>query len=393
MTFYIAGNLLNHNNWAALYPPDGATNLLETPFNLITHQMLSHVPKQMTAIYMYSPLTACVFAPFAWLSPGVSMAVWEMVSLAALFVSARLMHLVTGRSAGSFFWMALLFLPVFHTILIGHLGIALGIMPLALGMYLLLREKPFAAGLAWSLLLLKPQFVPSTLLVVGALALAGKIRSAAGLGLGFALLTAIMYFVLPGGIAVAWLHSFRLSDTLFTDPRYGYPRYLVCSIPGTLIDMTPRDHRQIVKLVTYALAAVIGLFTLWRATMCLRRDTNNITARLPYVFLLSIAVLPLVLPHFVSYDFCIFAIFGMLVFGYRWSAHEFVLKRDCILAWIIANLYLILWMFAPKALAQPLIMVAVSFELYRRLIVYGKDDLTVSRFEAQATATPDIAAA
>ncbi len=67
---------------------------------------------------------------------------------------------------------------------IGHVGIVIGLLPLSLGLWLLVKNKPILAGLIWSLIFLKPQFLPVVLLIVAALALNGFFKCAAGLAIG-----------------------------------------------------------------------------------------------------------------------------------------------------------------------------------------------------------------
>jgi hypothetical protein len=367
MTFYIAGKLVLAGRASDIYPPFDATSWLSTPFNQYAHQILTALPARTTAIYMYSPLTAAVFVPFGALDPQTALVCWQVASVAAIAACAWLFAQLTGRSFGSFFWMSILFFPTFDTLLIGHLGIILGMLPLALGFFLATRNRPWLAGFCWALLLLKPQLLPSAFVIAGALALIGRWQCAAGLVSGMVALGALSIVSLSPTVTQLWLHSFSLTDTILSDARYGYPKYLVCSMPGVIVQAVPFAWRSIAKLVTYGAAAAIGLHCVWFARNLLKKhpDTN---AALPMVFVISIFVLPLVLPHFLFYDMCVFALVGMVIFGYRWASIDISLRSHAIVGWIVCDLYLILWMFVSKPLSQPIVLVACAAWLYVRIL-------------------------
>ena len=251
----------------------------------------------MKALYMYSPLTALVCGPFGAFSYKWALVAWQALSMMALAVCARLFARLTARPFASLFFMASLFFPIFHTLLIGHLGITLGMLPMALGFYLLMKGRPWLAGLCWSLLLLKPQLLPAIFLIAGALLLTGRWQCAAGLVSGTVALGIFAIATMSLSLTQAWLHSLSFSDNIFSDPRFGYPKYLVCSMPGAIVQALPVSMRSVAKMVTYGAAALIGLHALWFARNLLKQHKNSPMA-LPMVFVISIFVLPLVLPHF-----------------------------------------------------------------------------------------------
>ena len=380
MTFYLAGKLVTLGRSGDLYPPLTATSFLETPFNQFAHQTLPALSQAATAIYMYSPLTAVIMAPFGFLTPEAAMVAWQVFSILCLLLSALLMSHATGRSALTFFFTAFLFLPVFHTLLIGHLGIALGILPLALGYFLLSKEKFFLAGLAFSLLALKPQFFPIALLTAGALALTRRFHCALGLALGALIMSLLSVLACGPDILKVWFASFRLSDTIFSDPRYGYPKYLVCSMPGALVQLAPMSARSLAKLSTYGLGGAIGLHALWAARAQILKAPDWKQA-LPVVFLIGCLVLPLVLPHFLFYDLCIMALAGMIVFGHKWKALDVTLRAHGIAYLTVCNIYLIAWMFAGINIWGPVVLVVLLSVLYLRVMHFLKQTESVERFQ------------
>lgn len=366
MTFYLAGKLVLSGQANDMYPPLSATNLIDTPFNHYAHSVLSTLAPQMTAIYMYSPLTALALTPFGALDSQWAMVAWQVSCAVALLVSAVLMHKVTGRSAWSLFFASIIFLPVFHTVLIGHLGIVMGILPLALAFYLLHKDKQFFAGLAFSLLLLKPQFLPAAMLICGALAVTGRFACSLGLVSGAVALTGLTYLVFGGDIIKAWLSSFRLSDTIFSDPRYGYPRYLVTSMPGAIVQSLPMAARGTAKAVTYGLAFLVGMHALYMSRQLLIKH-GGLKNTLPILGITSLLVLPVVLPHFLCYDLCVLSLAGMFIFGQYWPGLDRVVRVHALMGWLACNIYLITWMFT-SIKAEPLVLVAILTFLYARIM-------------------------
>jgi hypothetical protein len=379
--FYVAGRLVAEGRPSELYPDPSAPSFSTAPFNAFAHQIFPDLPSDDTSVYMYSPLVAWLFAPYSRLSPSLSMAAWQLTSIGAMALCALLLAPVTGRSFRDTFWMSLLFFPVFHTLLIGHLGIVAGLLPLCAGYVGVLRGRPFSGGVAWSLLLLKPQFLPTVLVIVGALALTGRLRCLLGFSSGLVVLTALTAWLLPG-VGSKWLSAMKLSDTIFTDPQYRYPVHLVSSLPAVGLHLLPQLVRGVVKLVGYGLAALIGLHALWRSWQLIRLKAPDPTPSLGLIFLLGIGVLPLVVPHFLSYDLSILAIAGIVMQGRAWSEVETLrLRRLSWLYLLSVNAYVVLFMFVSARLAQPVLLVAILVFLYVRLLGIARDRIMAPAVE------------
>jgi hypothetical protein len=383
---YVAGRLVADGRGSELYPDPSATSFSTAPLNVFAHQILPDLPPDDTSVYMYSPLVAWLFAPFSLLSPSLSMAAWQLTSIGALALCALLLAPVIGRSVPDAFWLSLLFLPVFQTLLIGHLGIVVGLLPLCAGYVSVLRGKPFWAGIAWSLLLLKPQFLPTVLLIVGALTLTGHLRCLLGFSSGLVVLTALTAWLFPG-IGPKWLSAMKLADTIFTDPQYRYPIHLVTSLPAASLALLPHQARDVVKLVAYGLGALIGLHALWRSWRLLTGKAPDPTSSLPLILLLGIGVLPLVVPHFLTYDLSILAVAGVVMHGRDWSGVEMLrLRRISWLYLLSVNAYVVLFMFVSTRLAQPVLLVGVLVLLYVLLLGVAKDRTTAAEDRVMAEA-------
>lgn len=142
-------------------------------------------------------------------------------------------------------------------------------MPLALGYGLLNRGKEVAGEWFGGALLLKPQFLPTALLVCGALFLSKRPKATIGFALGLLIFGLATVFALGPDSFVQWLNSFKMSDTIFAKAGYQFPAYMVVSLPAVIVQTFP--GLAATKIVAYGLAALIGLFALWRGHHDLKR--------------------------------------------------------------------------------------------------------------------------
>src|SRR5262245_104764 len=177
MTFYVAGHLAAHGRSSELYPESDAQSFIDSRFDKAVHALLPQLPKATTGAYMYTPLVAGFFAPFSFFGPNLSLFFWQTLSVLALAICCLLLARLTAAKANEVFFLAFLYAPVFLTLWAGQLGLGFGLLPLCVGYYLLFRRQPFAAGLVWSLLLLKPQYFFAAAFVGLVAALAGRFKA------------------------------------------------------------------------------------------------------------------------------------------------------------------------------------------------------------------------
>ncbi len=370
MTFYPVGKLILAGRASDIYPPPTAPSLVEAPFNKYVHELLKFIPPQYVGIYMYSPLMALLLAPFAMGGATEALIAWQLLSIMVLALVAYICGRGERSRALDYFFMFSLFCPVFHTLLIGHLGIVVGLLPLALGYVFLSRGREGVAGFVWGSLLLKPQFLPAAMLVSGSLFLAKRPRAALGLFCGLVTFGLLSCFALGPQIFFDWLKSFKMSDSIFAHAGYGFPAYMVVSLPAVLLQFFPFEARAQAKIFIYGLAAFIGLFALWRSTLILRgnvisgmkapfnekaEDGSTISepmrkyqAAVSLVMLIGLLVLPLVLPHFLFYDMCGLALIAVLAYqGHLCESERIRVWQIRILTWWVLNLYYVSFMFLP----------------------------------------------
>lgn len=381
MTFYPVGKMVVAGLAQNIYPPPSAMSFVDAPFNLYVHQLLTFLPKQYVAVYMYSPLMALFFVPFSFMTPQHALIAWQGLSIIVLALVAWLSSRGDRWLAIEYFSMLALFCPVFHTLLIGHLGIVVGLLPLALGYGLLSRGKEVAGGMVWGALLLKPQFLPTVLLVCGALFFSKRPKATIGFALGLLIFGLATVFALGPDSFVQWLNSFKMSDTIFAKAGYQFPAYMVVSLPAVIVQTFP--GLAATKIVAYGLAALIGLFALWRATTILNGakpaiqstidsvgSARSHRAALALVMLEGLFVLPLVLPHFLFYDFCGIGLLAVIAGqGHLWGVEAGRVKFLRQATWWCCNLYYLSFMFlsvAPLKQWYALLLVAVfAFFFYK----------------------------
>jgi Glycosyltransferase family 87 len=408
MTFHAAGWIVQHGELDKLYPPHTATGFAGMPFDVIAHQLLPKMPAHSVAEFMYMPLAGAIFVPFSFLPLSFSLFAWQMLSLAAVFLSAQLMWLglsrkgagaskvqsgvesidasVEGQTEGATIdWSgvflrataSLFVIPVCLTIWIGQVGAVFGMLPLASGFFLLHRKKTFAAGLIWSLALLKPQFLVPVAVISFALLLQKKYQAAVGIVVGLALIGIVNVVAFGPSLNLEWLNCLRISDLVYSDPRSGISTQIATSLPRSLILLLPIAAHPELKLAVYGLAGAIllsAIATIWMVQQRVERlvGSGGIDV-VSIACLVGIFVTPLVMPHFFLYDYCLFAL--ALPFAFSSALPTSISLRFKQLMFgtiLLVNLYSIIVMAAHK-FAFPLVFMMILLLLYCVLIRLALD--------------------
>jgi len=389
MDFYTVGSMMRQGLGTGIYPPLGADSFFNAPFDKFCKQLLPYLPKESVAIYMYSPLLALLFAPFSLLLAPAAMIVYQIIIVLTIFLVGLLLCARDLKKAFGLLCMAALFCPVFHTLLIGQLGIVFGLAPLSLAYYCLLKDKHLAAGLAFSLLALKPQYMPTALLICGALFLCRKPKALLGLILGLIAFCGINIATCGLDLFIAWFHNFKMADAIYAKDVYKFGEYLVVCLPAVLLQFFPHAMRESVKVPIYSLSALIGLFALWRSVVLLRfaisqdlavaatdqgQEKNlHFNQAIGLVLVLGLIVLTLVVPHFLFYDLCAFVLLARIAFQDFYPLDMAVSLRTMrFLMWVVCNIYYLVFMFANVGeLKQyfPLVLVAVYAYFFYAMIM------------------------
>ena len=368
MTFYVAGHLVASGEALNLYPGPDALSFTGAPFDKATHALLPHLPQNLTAAYMYSPLVAWIFTPLSHLRPNLSLLLWQGLSLAALAICCALLASLTQTRSSDIFFFSFLLFPVFISVWIGQLGIVFGLLPLCGGYFLLMKNRPFLAGLAWSFLSLKPQYLPTVGLVGLALALVGRIHCLLGIVLGSAALFLANLFILPKEITMNWLTSLKVSDAIFSSGLYTVPIHLITSLPSNLLMLFPVAQRSLFKWLIYFLAATLWFIGLWQCRRLANANVNEpLTMSLTVV--LGIILLPLTSPHMLYYDLCIFLPAGVILLGKnRLTREGDFLGPLTLIAWTGISIYFPFFLSIKPTSGQPLMLNLVLLGLFISLL-------------------------
>ncbi len=368
-SFYVAGRMFHEGKLDQLYPGLQATSLFNSPFNAYAHQVLDKLPRSLLAVYMYPPTTLFAFGWLGSFSPQTAHLIWQLLSIACLALCTGLFSSITKMRWSTYFWLCPFFLPLIQTIWIGHLGIVLGLLPLSLGLYLLVKDKPILAGLIWSLLFLKPQFLPVIGLVIGACVLNRHYKCLFGLLIGLAILviTTIAYF--GPELTKMWLHTLSLSDEIFSSGNYGYPKHLVASLPAAITQLLPSSCSKFAKITLYLLAGALSLYTLLRCSRLMKLNGPNTSPPIILsIFTVGILLLPIISPHFLFYDLSVLTLAAMTIYGLPPLRNDRRLVRALIFNWVFIDIYLLLVMFVNNKIGQPLLLVALLSWLYWRAL-------------------------
>lgn len=378
-SFYVAGLMILQGQIGSLYPALDATTYVGLPFDVLTHRMFAEFPAALPAMYMYSPLVALFCVPFALLPPGPSLLAWQLLNVAAVFISATLCAERVNKSNSSvkesfrLFVYSFAFLPIVTTIWIGQLGILTATLPLAAASNFLLKEKYFQGGLLLSLMFLKPQVLPVALLATFGIALCRKWSCAAGLASGVSALLLANYFVLGPDAFLRWVHSLQISETLLSSATVRSPLYLIAGLPGAVISQLPEAMRVSGKLFVYGGGALLGVLVAW-ILYKIARSPAPLRLRTLLILIVAAAALPVFSPRLLLYDLCVYLPAALLVYS-RAKEELAPLHRSCNHLWMLINAY-ILFVVVAADNANPLILACglaiLQIPLWRAVLTLTK---------------------
>lgn len=381
MTFYVAGRLAATGRASELYPPPDARSFTGTDFDKAAHEFLPHLPSASTGAYMYIPLIAGFFAPFTLVGPNLALFFWQALSVAALALCAALLARISAMKPSEVFFLSFLFGPVFLTLWAGQLGLGFGLLPLCLGYFLLMRDRPAAAGLAWSFLLLKPQYFFAAAFVGLVCAAAGRYRILLGMSGGIVGLIFLTLVMFSQPVTTQWLLSHRVADAYFFSGLHSIPSHLLTGLPANLLILFPIEQREWLKLPLYAAAAALWFFGLWFCSRFNKARINE-SARLSIAFLVGLVLSALTLPHLLYYDLCVLLPAGVLLLAERGPLpRQPGLRNIGASAWVCVSASLpLLLIFANRKVPSLLLELILLF-----LAILLWKDLNRSLYPPQAT--------
>lgn len=311
MNFYGAAYLVLHGQAQMLYPAADAATFKGSQFDIFMHQHFPSLDTEKVGTYPYSPLVAVLFLPFALIPAHLALLSWEGLNIAGLWLYARLARQYDGISTLDFFLSSFCFLPVVATLWIGQCSIAVGLLPLAGGYFLLRSKKDFAAGLLWSLLLLKPQYYPVVLITA---LCSRRLKLAGGLIAGTLAIAVATATCLSPGLFKLWIQSgIRLAETLFSGSVIVPPNLVAC-VPGDIIIGLPPEQRMSWKWMIYGTSALIVLAGLGATVRHCLAQVKDADKYMDLLLLLNLVALPLY-SRLLVYDLSLYVLIGHLIFG------------------------------------------------------------------------------
>lgn len=376
MTFHTAGHLVREGKSSELYPPKSATTFSDTDFDKAAHRVLPLLPERATAEYMYMPMVAGIFTPFSLLEPSYSLLAWQIVSLAALVVASILIFSAAkdeGEESSPYLsaWIALTLIPLAISVWIGQVSVVFGVLPLAAGLYFLMKQKDLAAGALWSLCVIKPQFFVPALIMTVALASAKRFKPAIGIACGIASIVGLNLLLFSTSMFGQWLTTLKLAETVYSNLKFGVAQHMATSLPRAIILLTPVDQHTLIKPAVYTMSAILGAIGLFFASKLLRSNLPG-NQKVALAAIIAIFATPIIVPHVFFYDYSIFVTAAFLAYAVRWpEALSMRVKSLLWSGWVVVNLYGIL-VLTNKNFASPILFVLIMLELYRRALVTAK---------------------
>jgi hypothetical protein len=364
--FHVAGWMAAHGQLAELYPPAGATTFHGAPFDLTVHKMLSGVDSHLVGQFMYSPLVAYAFAPLSTMAPATGQLIWQafnfvLLAVTCLFIAAicqtersvKKDFSVLALSALTILSLSFLFLPIFNTLWLGQMDIALGLLPMAAGTWLLSRNKDLASGLVFSLVSLKPQFLPAVALICLGLLLRKRWQMIAGLTAGLIVIAGLSYATAGATVISNWISSLRISEGMFTGD-FRNPDYLAGSLPLSLLVTAPPADRLSLKPLAYLVTA-LGLFA--NAALVVWLSRRKVEPEKWLHLLIVVSVMPIFVysPRLLTYDWSLL----LLPIGLSLYALKSGRLNTCLLLTLalLVNVEIILQFTAPSAVCPLLLTI------------------------------------
>lgn len=352
MTFYVAGRLVGDGRAGELYPAAGARTFVNSPFDKAAHEFLPKLPKQSAGAYMYIPLVAGFFTPFGWLDPNISLLLWQIISVLALLWCCQLLGSITGAPISEMFFLAFSFLPIFLTLWAGQLGLAFGLLPLCLGFSLLVNHRPLAAGLVWSLLLLKPQYFLAAAFVALVLLLRKTYRPFIAMSLGVVGLLLATWLLFGTELTLQWLQSHAVSDAMYWSGQQTVPSHLITGLPANLMIMFPLAQRAAVKWPFYFGAAMLWGVGFYYAIKIAKHESDNLRF-LASAMIIGCGLCAITLPHLLYYDLCVLIPAGALLMARSQDSDR---RRLAIFGWIVVSAFLVPMLALSSSKLPPLIL-------------------------------------
>jgi len=313
---------------------------------------------------MYTPLVAGFFAPLSLAGANYSLLIWQVLSVLALAFCCWLLARATMNKTSDVFFLTSLYAPVFLTLWAGQLGLGFGLVPLCSGYFLVLKQWKLAAGVVWSLLLLKPQYFPAAAFVTLILALSGRYRTFAGMILGVVILSALTTVLFSPELTLQWLQSHRVSDLTYSSGLHGIPVHLITGLPANLMILFPVERRAALKWPLYFGAAMLWVVGFYYAIKIAKTQADNLTS-LAVAMTVGACLSAITLPHLLYYDLCVLVPAGALLLSKSGPWLDRIdLRRIAICGWVLVSGFLVPMLAFAGSKIIPLILESILTVLF-----------------------------
>ncbi|GEM_PF-3057131 len=380
--FYTAGTLVREGNAQALYPPLGFDAYFQAPFNLRAHALLPALEPNALALFLYPPPVALICVPFSLLPPAAAMICWQAAMLISYLASAVVFawrRAATVSALRAFLSIFTLLLAL-HDFLLGKPTALLTFLPLVAGYMLWRADRCLLAGLVWSLLFLKTQFlvpVGAILLALSINAVAARDKPAparrqaaaitAGISCGLLAMIAISAWCLGWGSLVNWFNCVKLFTHEFVGRSADYRYILSGSLPSALNVLVPAQYLPVYADICQAATGVLWL------CLCLI-IARVLAGRLPpevkkdLSLILALGALPLISPYLRIGDLVVLSL-PLWIYLYHPLPPPVTLhlRRFLVFCWSSLNLYILVCTWAPGSRYLLVAVMLVMTALYARM--------------------------
>lgn len=365
--FYPAASLVAKGRLLDLYPPFACNTFTDSVFDKFAHQLNSGIGIHEISAYLGPPILAFVLMPFSQLPLMWALIVWQVISLAALWLSARMLETTLNVGRNSIFWWSFALLPFFHLLASGQVGLVFGVLPMIAGYCLLKRNREFSAGLLWSITFLKPQFLVPVGLIALALTCYRRWRSLAGLLCGLLSIQLLSIAIFPPDVLALWWHCLKLSANTFSNTAYSVPHNIISSLPAAALSALSPYLGARIKLPIYLLAFALAVYFFYRSNKCLRHDLNN--GSFDRLVLIATALTPIIAPYLLFYDMVLLLLPGAIIFSSALKLADLdFIKRQAVFILAVIDIYFALILFFPDSpILQPWLLMLLYLVIYWRM--------------------------
>jgi hypothetical protein len=267
--------------------------------------------------YVYPPFFAPLFIPLTFLPLSIAFHVWNLITLAFLLASVRLLLKDQDRCSSREFFtaslMVLAFFPVFESFYKGQSSF-LVLFGLTYTYLLLKRGYDGRAGFALAVGLIKPQLV----LVVALVLLIQRRRRAISAFVASSLLLSILCWILVGTQAIS--AYFSLSRSVMTwDGAFNFIPGRMPNLRGTIYRVAdvfrllsgaqPSTQAMLLTALALSFIVLIWIMHCWKGTW------KPTAYRFHLQFAFTIIGTLLITPYIYGHDLSLVVLAGFLVFG------------------------------------------------------------------------------